>query len=127
MGGSKAVATSITVNAAILTGIVPSTGSGANSFSGGVHNLPRLLEDWGNGGAVTLTLNTSIVNFFTSNRATHQWENPGGYYYAPTRQFSFDLNFLDYTKQPPGTPMLGFVLRSRWAVPPPNRVDYAGN
>ena len=127
MGGSKAVATSTTVNAAILTGIVPSTGSGANSFSGGVHNLPRLLEDWGNGGAVTLTLNTSIVNFFTSNRANHQWENPGGYYYAPTRQFSFDLNFLDYTKQPPGTPMLGFVLRSRWAVPPPNRVDYAGN
>ena len=127
LGGSKAVATSTTVNAAILTGIVPSTGSDANSFSGGVHNLPRLLEDWGNGGAVTLSLNTSIVNFFTSSRATHQWENPGNYYYAPTRAFSFDLNFLDYSKQPPGTPMLGFVLRSKWAVPPPNRVDYAGN
>jgi hypothetical protein len=127
MGGSKAVATSTTVNAAILTGIVLSTGSDANSFSGGVHNLPRLLEDWGNGGSVTLTLNTSIVNFFNSTRATHQFENPGNYYYAPTRQFSFDSNFLNYTKQPPGTPMLGAVLRSRWAVPPPNNVTYAGN
>jgi hypothetical protein len=29
-------------------------------------NLPRLLEDWGNGGSVTLTLNTSIVNLFAS-------------------------------------------------------------
>ena len=127
LGGSKAVATSTTVNAAILTGVVASTGSSSSTFSGGVHNLPRLLEDWGNGGAVTLTLNTSIVNFFNSTRATHQWENPGNYYYAPTRQFSFDLNFLNFAKQPPGTPMLGAVMRSRWAVPPPNRVDYAGN
>jgi hypothetical protein len=108
LGGSKALATATTVNAAILTGIVPSTASDATSFSGGVHNLPRLLEDWGNGGAVALTLNTSIVNLFASTRATHQWENPGNYYYAPTRQFSFDQNFLNYTKQPPGTPLLVF-------------------
>jgi hypothetical protein len=126
-GTGKNKATSTTVNAAILTGIVSSTGSDANSFSGGVHNLPRLLEDWGNGGSVTLTLNTSIVNLFNSIYATHQFENPGNYYYAPTRKFSFDLNFLDYTKQPPGTPMLGYVLRSQWAVPPPNTVNYAGN
>ena len=43
------------------------------------------------------------------------------------RQFSFDLNYLNYTKQPPGTPMLGYVLRAKWVVPPPNRTDYAGN
>jgi hypothetical protein len=126
-GTGKNKATSTTVNAAILTGIVSSTGSDANSFSGGVHNLPRLLEDWGNGGSVTLTLNTSIVNLFNSIYATHQFENPGNYYYAPTRKFSFDLNFLDYTKQPPGTPMLGVVLRSKWVTPPPNTVTYAGN
>ena len=61
------VAKSTTVNAAILTGVVYSTGSGATTYSGGVQNLPRLLEDWGNGSAsVVLTLNTSIVNFFNS-------------------------------------------------------------
>ena len=94
------------MNAAILTGVVPSTGSAATQFSGGVHNLPRLLEDWGNGGSVTLTLNTSIVNLFASTRATNQWQTPGNYYYAPTRQFSFDPNFLVYAKLPPGTPLV---------------------
>jgi hypothetical protein len=125
--GSKNKATSTTVNAAILTGIVPSTGSGATQFSGGAMNITRLLEDWGNGGSVTLTLNTSIVNLFASNRATNQFQNPGIYYYAPTRQFSFDQNFLNYTKQPPGTPMLGVVLRAKWATPPPNTITYVGN
>jgi hypothetical protein len=126
-GGGVRTATSDTVNAAILTGIVYSTGSGATTFSGGAMNLPRLLEDWGNGGSVTLTLNTSIVNLFASTRATNQFQNPGAYYYAPTRQFSFDQNFLNYTKQPPGTPMLGVVLRAKWATPPPNTVTYVGN
>ena len=126
-GGGVRTACNTEVNAAILTGVVPSTGSGASQFSGGVHNLPRLLEDWGNGGAVTLTLNTSIVNLFASNRATTQFQNPGIYYYAPTRQFSFDQNFLNYTKQPPGTPMLGVVLRAKWATPPPNTITYVGN
>ena len=124
LGGT---ASSDTVNAAILTGIVPSTGSGASSFSGGVMNLPRLLEDWGNGTSQTLTLNTSIVNLFASTRATNQFQNPGVYYYAPIRQFSFNQNFLNYAQQPPGTPMLGYVLRSKWTVPPPNTVTYVGN
>jgi hypothetical protein len=126
-GGGVRTATNDTVNAAILTGIVPSTGSGATQYSGGAMNITRLLEDWGNGGSVTLTLNTSIVNLFASTRATNQFQNPGAYYYAPTRQFSFDLNFLNYTKQPPGTPMLGAVLRSKWATPRPNTVTYVGN
>ena len=126
-GGGVRTAINDTVNAAILTGIVPSAGSGATTFSGGAMNLPRLLEDWGNGGAVTLTLNTSIVNLFASTRATNQFQNPGNYYYAPTRQFSFDQNFLQYSRQPPGTPMLCAILRSKWAVPPPNTVNYAGN
>ena len=127
LGSSKNKATTTTVHAAILTGIVPSTVGDATTFSGGVHNLPRLLEDWGSGTTVALWLNTSIVNMFSSTMATHQFESPGNYYQAPTRQFSFDLNFLDYTKQPPGTPMLGAVLRSKWAVPPPNTVNYVGN
>jgi hypothetical protein len=126
-GGVIRTAINDTVNAAILTGIVPSTGSGATTFSGGAMNLPRLLEDWGNGGAVKLTLNTSIVNLFASTRATNQFQNPGNYYYAPTRQFSFDQNFLQYSRQPPGTPMLGVVLRSKWTAPPPNTVTYGGN
>jgi len=126
--GSKAQAVSTTINAAILAGNVPSTGSDVNSYSGGVQNLPRLLEDWGNGSAsIVLTVNTSMVNLFNSSRATAQFQSPGIYYYAPTRQFSFDLNFMNQGKIPPGTPILGAISRSKWAVPPPGVTTYAGN
>jgi hypothetical protein len=110
-----------TVDAAILTGIVPSTGSSSTQFSGGVHNLPRLLEDWS---GQTLTLNTAIINLFTSQIATHQFINPGTYYEPPTRQFSYDLNYLNPNKQPPGIPCAMVPIRINWAAPPPNTVAY---
>jgi hypothetical protein len=105
--GSKSKAVSTTVNAAILTGIVYSTDGASNHFSGGVLNVPRLLEDWTSD---TLTLNTSIVNLFDSARATNRFKNPGAYYFAPTRAFSFDRNFTNWTKLPPATPTLLVVV-----------------
>ena len=93
-----------TVNAALLSGIVPSSGPDNLHFSGGVHNFTRLLEDWGSS---TLWLNTSIVNLYDSTRATNQFLNPSAYYYPPTRRFSFDLRFSDPNgATPPGTPMI---------------------
>ena len=62
-------ASDTTVNAAILTGIVPSTGSSSSQFSGGVHNLTRLLEDWNSPSTRTLTLNTAIMNLFNSENS----------------------------------------------------------
>jgi hypothetical protein len=114
----------MTVNAAILTGIKPSTGSSSSQFSGGVHNLPRLLENWGT--SRHLWLNTSIINLFASTKATGQFVTPGSgsYYVPPTRHFSFDLNFLDYNKVPPGIPSALVAIRKNWAVPPPNTLTY---
>jgi hypothetical protein len=117
-------AANTTVNAAILTGNVPSTGSSSTQFSGGVHNLPRLLEDWHSPSTFTLTLNTSLINLFSSTRATTQFKNPGVYYYPPTRKFSFDLNFMDPARQPPGVPCAMVPIRFNWAVPPPNCITY---
>ena len=113
-----------TVNAAILTGIVPSTGSSSSQFSGGVHNLPRLLEDWNSPSVRTLTLNTAIMNLYNSQIATHQFVNPGTYYDPPTRHFSYDLNFSDPAKQPPGVPCALVLVRLNWAVPPSNTLTY---
>jgi hypothetical protein len=117
-------ASDTTINSAILTGIVPSTGSGSSQFSGGVHNLPRLLEDWNSPSTRKLTLNTSIMNLFASTRATHPFINPGTYYDPPTRQFSYDLNFLDPAKQPPGIPCAMVMIRLNWAAPPANCITY---
>lgn len=120
-------ATDTTINAAIITGAVYTGGSaGTSPFSGGVMNITRLLEDWGNG-SKKLTLNTSIVNLFNSVRASSPWLVPGTYYYAPTRDFNFDPNFLDPAKMPPGTPELRALIRGKWSNPPPNTVNYAAN
>jgi hypothetical protein len=123
LGSRGAVDT--TVNAALVTGVVASTGVNGSSFSGGVMNLPRLLEDWGNGTDV-LTLNTSIICMFNSTRATTQWQTPGVYYYAPTRAFNFDNNFLNPNKLPPGSPQVNVLIRGRWYNPPVGSTNYAG-
>jgi hypothetical protein len=122
--GQTPTGSAITINAAILTGIKPSTGNTAATFSGGVHNLPRLLENWTSSRYVWL--NTSIINLFNSTKATGQFITPGtgSYYTAPTRRFSFDNNFLDYTKVPPGIPCALAAIRVNWATPPPNNVAY---
>lgn len=101
VGTSRNASLSNTVNAAILTGDVPSTGTSYTAYSGGVQNLPRLLEDWT---GCDLWLNTSIVRLFASTKATGRFQLVGIYYFAPIRHFSFDQNYLDAAKLPPGSP-----------------------
>lgn len=121
--GSKNKATADTINAAIIAGIVYSTGTTTGTYSGGCMNLPRLLEDWS---SAVLTLNTSIVNLYASTIATNQFKDPGNYYYAPSsRQFSFDPNFANPAKTPPpATPNLLILTRYSWAQAPANTVNY---
>jgi hypothetical protein len=111
--GSRGAAND-TVNAAFLSGIVPSTQvSGTKYYSGGVENFPRFLEDWSGD---TLTYNGSMVVMFPSKSSTNFWINTGTYYNAPTRKWAFDVNFLDQRKLPPGTPQVRKLVRSQWSV-----------
>jgi len=118
---SRTASSATTVNAALLSGVVPSTGSSSTTFSGGVHNFPRLLENWTSS---TLWLNTSLLNLFNSQTATTQFQNPGVYYNPPTRKFSYDVNFLNPARQPPGIPTALVFIRNSYAIPPPNTVSY---
>ena len=108
-----------TVVAAVLTGNVP---SGAN-YSGGVNNLPRLLEHWS---GRTFTLNGSLVCLYTSAKATAPFQLPGAYYSAPARNINFDMNFTTEAGLPPGTPGLRVLLRGKWTTPPAGTTTYAG-
>jgi hypothetical protein len=118
-----------TINAAVITGTMPSTGITDTTFSGGVHNLPRLLEDWS---GKNLWLNTSILRLWDSNMATNQFRNPQGfnpapvnpYYNPPTRHYAFDLNFLDPAKVPPGMLTALVPIRFAWGVPPPGSTAF---
>ena len=117
-----------TINAAIITGIMPSTGTSATTFSGGVHNLPRLLQDWS---GVDLYINTSILMLYSSTIATNQFRNPDGwsgtvnpYYNPPNRHYNFDLNFLNPSKVPPGIPSALVPIRFAWGTPAPGVTNF---
>jgi len=107
----------MTVNAALVTGAIPSTGTDANSFSGGVQNLTRFLEDWS---SANLVMNTSIINLFNSQIATKQFQMPGAYYNPPKRYWAFDTTF--YSRQPPGMPYALVPIRFNWKTPAPATV-----
>ena len=94
-------ATDMTVNAALVVGNVPSTGTTAATYSGGVQNLTRFLENWSTSDFV---LNASLVCLFSSEMATNQFQFPGAYFNPPARHWGFDVTFLNLSRLPPGTP-----------------------
>jgi hypothetical protein len=105
---SSRVAADTTVNAAFLSGIVPSA---QQHYSGGVENFPRFLENWS---GRTMTYNGSMVVMFASRQATNFWSSPGAYYNPPTRKWAFDMNFLNPEKLPPNTPTVRVFRRKGW-------------
>jgi hypothetical protein len=99
-----------TINAAIVSGNVPtgSGGSGANSYSGGAENFPRFLEDWG---GQTFTYYGSMVELFHSAQNTGYWGN-ANVYNPPKRNWNFDTLF--YTNPPPGSFYSVTYNKQRW-------------
>jgi hypothetical protein len=110
---SKRKAADTTVNAALLAGIVPTT---EGSYSGGVENLPRLLEDWD---GRRFTYNGSMVVLYESRYARSPWGG-ANVYNPPSRNWSFDRNFRVPDKLPPGCPAVRALIRGSWASLRPN-------
>jgi len=104
------VAVDTTINSAVLMGIVPSDGT---HYSGGVENCLRLLESWN---SRTLTFNGSLAALFPSRTATAPWGNNVDINTPPQRAYSFDSNFKDDSKLPPGTPELRTLIRAEWTI-----------
>jgi len=107
---SKRVASDTTVNAAMLTGIVP---TGGGYYSGGADNAIRLLENWS---GKTLTFNGSLVVLFNSRMATAPWGTSAQVSSPPNRRYNFDPNFLDSLKLPPGTLELRAGFRTKYSA-----------
>jgi len=109
---SLRTATSATVNAACLEGIVQSCkdSNGNKHYSGGLENFLRLEETWSG----KLTYNGSIVVMFPSIYATNYWQTTGKYYNPPGRQWGFDANFQNQAKLPPLTPQVKQIVRGEF-------------
>ncbi|MEI7730195.1 MAG: hypothetical protein WCO56_11525 [Verrucomicrobiota bacterium] len=113
------IATNCTVNAAFLSGTVPTTNY--NTYSGGAENFPRFLEGWNpSSGKKTFTYNGSMVVMFASRYAYHPW-GQANIYDPPARNWAFDQNFTDLNKLPPSTPSVSTLIRAQWAIVPPRR------
>ncbi|HEY0931832.1 MAG TPA: hypothetical protein VGE27_18055 [Gemmatimonas sp.] len=115
---AKRQASGSTVNAAILAGHSATTcdyaraGCSSPNYGGGLENFPRFLESWG---SAVFRYTGSLVSLFQSRYSTGLWGNTiggGAYYDAPTRQWSFDVNFRFPERLPPGTPSVGTVLQT---------------
>jgi hypothetical protein len=98
-------ANSIEISAALLTGLTPTNKGATGKSSGGAHNLPRFLENWGSGR--TVYIRGSLVSLFESRIFTEPYDTTSSglvaYYGAPARNWGFNSMFRD-GRYPPGTP-----------------------
>ncbi|MGA2852956.1 MAG: hypothetical protein ABSE90_02325 [Verrucomicrobiota bacterium] len=100
-----------TINAAMFEGIVQSNTNIVGSYSGGVENFLRYLEDWNN---FTNTYNGSMVVMFPSIYATNYYKAGGTYYNPPTRKWAFDCNFTNQSGMPKCGPRARALVRGNW-------------
>ena len=75
---------------------------------GGTHNFLRYLERWS---GQTFNYRGSLVSLYYSTYATGTFKyDENTVYRAPTRDYEFDLDFLDLNLLPPGTPRFRDVV-----------------
>ncbi len=108
--GTVPAASPTTINAAIISGTVPTNTYGDGAYSGGAENFPRFLENWTN---QTLTYYGSMVELYPSKQSVGEW-GKANVYVPPTREWFFDNNFQ--TKPPPGSIMVYSYIKGRWSV-----------
>ena len=78
-----------------------------------------MLEDWrhGPGRRWLHTWVGSSISLYTQQHASQWWNFPNSDYYdRPDRDHRFETRFTDPTKLPPGTPLVGSILRA-WFRP----------
>jgi hypothetical protein len=87
----------------------PNQGGGTDACTdGGVHNFPRFLEVWN----TRFDYCGSLINPYYSRQAIGAHKTGGAVYGAPQRNWTFDADFLNIQKCPPGTPLFQFVQRT---------------
>jgi hypothetical protein len=102
------VASNTTVNAALVTGNVPSNGT---YYSGGGENFIRFLENW-NG--KSFTYYGSMVQLWQSKQGTGPWTNSSSVYTAPSyNNWFYDKKFEE--NAPPGNfQIAAYLQQQRW-------------
>lgn len=93
--GSR-VAASTTINAALISGNVPSDGT---NYSGGGENFIRFLENWS---GKSFTCYGSMIQLWKSKQGTGVWTGASSVYTAPTNnKWFYDIHFAGDPNNPP--------------------------
>lgn len=108
------IANETVVSAAIVTGNVPSAN---NSYSGGVENFPRFLENW-NG--VDLIYRGSMISLFRSESQNAVWDGGTGVYRPPNREWGYNSMY----RTAPPRPFRGVVSYRRISYREMNPDDF---
>ena len=87
--------------------VAPCPGGYADFYGGGIENYLRFLERWS---GETATYRGSLVSLHESLTVDGTWN--GTYYSPPSRDWEFDTRFEDPINLPPGTPVVGNVIRT---------------
>ena len=104
---NKRKASNTEVNAAVITGNTDTS----EQHNGGVHNMPRFLEDWS---GRNFLYRGSLVSMWESQIATGHWYYGSPYYEPPDRDWGYDPDLSDPAKIPPGAPSVYSVATARW-------------
>ena len=106
---SSRVATSTTVNTALVTGEVP---SGGGKYSGGGEGFVRFLEDWQKNNQ-TFTYYGSMIELFNSVTATGSYSSSSSIFKQPGLHWYYDTNYV--TGAPPGNLQIAaYLQQQRW-------------
>lgn len=100
---SRRTPSETTVNAVLMTGIVPTAGS---SYSGGLENVFRFLENWR---GLNCIFNGSIICMWNSEESAAQWPGTDVVYSPPNRKWGYSR------MEPPGIPNLFDVRETEWS------------
>ncbi len=128
------VSTPMAINAAFLSNTPISNGNkgtgrdngGAKSYSGGVNNYIRLLEDWNNNEDDTrqpfaLNYTGSLISLGAPLEYSGQFVAGGSapsefpYYNVPFRNINFDENFTRVERLPPLTPKATYIKQKNFS------------
>ena len=105
-GLSSRVASNTTVNAALISGTLPSANG---NYSGGAENFVRFMEDWT---GKRFTYYGSMVQIYESQIATGLW-GQANVYNAPAQFWNYDTNFAQ--RSPPGNLVFAsYLQQQRW-------------
>jgi len=103
------IATSTTVNTALVTGEVP---SGGGKYSGGGEGFVRFLEDWQKN-SNTFTYYGSMVELFNSATGIGSYSSSASIFKQPGLHWYYDTNFGSTT--PPGNLIIAaYLQQQRW-------------